>query len=175
MDVHVGGLDPGFSSSVTALVICEVDTENQIIRVIKGEEFDKVTPSFVADRMFELHTQISNLLWFVDSANRGFTNECKSKYGESLTWEKTEDVSIEDNYIIPINFGTKHKSLLEWTYQLLSKQKIAIPSKYDKLILSLKTAYASDFSLDKDRTVHNDWCDSLRLALHGIRFKGVDE
>lgn len=32
--------------------------------------------------MFSQHTQIPDLSWFVDDANRGAVNECKSKYGE---------------------------------------------------------------------------------------------
>ena len=39
--------------------------------------------------------------------------------------------------------------MLEWTYNLLSKNKIAIDPKYEKLILSLKTAYANEFDLKK--------------------------
>jgi len=172
--LHIGGCDFGFSSSVTALYVGEVDTENQIIRMVIGEEYDKTTPSIIADRMFKLHTEIPNLLWFVDGANRGATNEVKSKFGESLEWSKLEDINIEDNYVIPVTFQKDHKSMLEWTYQLLSKQKIAIPSKYDKLILSLKTAYASDFSLDKERTVHSDSLDALRLLLKGVKFRTSD-
>ena len=55
--------------------------------------------------MFHLHTEIPNISWFVDGANRGAVNECKSKYGESLDWVKHEDINLEDYCIIPVNFG----------------------------------------------------------------------
>jgi len=97
--------------------------------------------------MFQLHIQIPNLSWFVDGANHWAINECKSKYGESLDWEKVEDINIEDDCIIPVNFGKEHKQMLQHLYQLLTKQKLAIDPKYEKLILSSKTAYAEEFSL----------------------------
>ena len=77
----LGGVDFGFSSSVTALYIAELDPQLQIVRIIAGDEYDKKTPSEIANDMFQLHTRISNLSWFVDGANRGAVNECKSKYG----------------------------------------------------------------------------------------------
>jgi hypothetical protein len=171
--LHMGGIDPGFSSSVTAITICELGVENQVVRVILSEEHDKATPSAVADRIFQLHTEIPNLLWFVDSANRGFTNELKSKFGESLDWERADDVSLEDNYVIPVTFQKDHKSMLEWTYNLLAKGRIAIDPKYERLILSLKSAYTSkgEFDLDKDITIYSDYLDSLRLSLRGVKIK----
>ena len=170
--LHGVGIDPGFSSSVTAITVCEIDTENQVVRVVLSEEHDKARPSFIADRVFQLHTEIPNCLFFVDSSNRGFTNELKSKFGESLDWERSEDVSIEDNYVIPVSFQKDHKSMLEWTYNLLSKHRIAIDgTKYQKLILSLKSAYGTDFSLDKEVTIYSDYLDSLRLSLRGVKLK----
>ncbi|HVD08955.1 MAG TPA: hypothetical protein VNB67_10955, partial [Nitrososphaeraceae archaeon] len=37
--------------------------------------------------------------------------------------------------------------------------------KYDKLITSLRTAYANELSLDKKQTSYDDLLDALRLAL----------
>jgi hypothetical protein len=62
----------------------EIDTEHQIIRIVLGREYDKKAPSLMADEMHSIHRQILNLIWFVDGANRGAVNECKSKFGESL-------------------------------------------------------------------------------------------
>jgi hypothetical protein len=169
--VHPVGIDPGFSSSVTAISVCEIDVEHQIVRVILSEEHDKASPSAIADRVFQLHTEISHCLFFVDSANGGFTNELKSRFGESLTWERSEDVSIDDNYVIPVSFQKDHKSMLEWTYNLLSKKRIAIDPKYQKLILSLKSAYGTEFDLDKTVTIYSDFLDSLRLSLRAVKLR----
>ena len=168
--LHIGGIDFGFSTSFTTIYIAELDTENQIVKIVLGEQYDKTTPSVISDRIFQLHTEIPNLWWFVDGSNRAAVNECKSKFGESLDWDRSENVSPESNFIIPVSFAKEHKQMLEHTYQLLTKQKLAIPSKFDRLILSLKTAYANEWNLDKNVSVHNDHLDALRLLLKGIKF-----
>ena len=47
---------------------------------------------------------------------------------------------------------------------LVSKEYLAIPQQFDKLIISLRTAYANELSLDKERSSYNDSLDSLRMA-----------
>ncbi len=121
--------------------------------LLLGREYDKKTPSEIANEMHSLHTQIPHLLWFVDGANRGAVNEVKSKYGERLDWTKSEDVSPDDNFVIPVSFGKEHKEMLEHTYHVITKRKIAIPKEYSKLISSLRTAWAIGFDLQKDLTM----------------------
>jgi hypothetical protein len=48
---------------------------------------------------------------------------------------------------------------------------VAIPSKYNELIISLRTAYANELSLDKQQTSYDDLIDSLRLALFQIKIE----
>jgi hypothetical protein len=43
-------------------------------------------------------------------ANRGAVNECKAKFGERTDWDKTENINIEDSFVIPVSFGKEHKS-----------------------------------------------------------------
>jgi hypothetical protein len=50
-------------------------------------------------------------------------------------------------------------------HAVISKQYLAIDPIYDKLITSLRTAYAYELSLDKDQTSYSDLLDGLRLAL----------
>jgi hypothetical protein len=57
-------------------------------------------------------------------------------------------------------------------YRLISNRRIcklhiAIPEKHDKLITSLRTAYAKELDLDKNQTSYDDLLDALRLALKG--------
>jgi hypothetical protein len=54
---------------------------------------------------------------------------------------------------------------------MASKGYLAIPEKYDKLITSLRTAYANELSLDKEQTSYSDLLDALRLALKGFESK----
>ena len=120
----------------------------------------------MADEIHALHRQIPHLKLFVDGANRGAVNECKSKFGERTDWEKPEvDINLEDNHIIPVLFGKFHKEMLEHTYHIITKHKLAIPKEYNKLISSLRTAWAIGMDLQKELTLYDDHCDALRLML----------
>ena len=44
---------------------------------------------------------------------------------------------------------------------LVSKEYLAIPKEFDKLIISLRTAYANELSLDKEQTSYSDSIDAL--------------
>ncbi len=69
--------------------------------------------------------------------------------------------------ILPVNFGTEHKQMLSHLYLMINKGYLAMPEQYDKLIVSLRTAQANEYSLDKEQTSYNDSLDALRLSLKG--------
>ena len=48
---------------------------------------------------------------------------------------------------------------------MINKEYLAIPEKYDKVIVSLRTAQAKEYSLDKEQTSYDDLLDALRLSL----------
>ena len=52
---------------------------------------------------------------------------------------------------------------------MFNQDYIAIPEKYDKLILSLRTATVNEYSLDKEATSYDDMFDALRLSLRGFK------
>jgi hypothetical protein len=66
-----------------------------------------------------------------------------------------------------VNFNTEHKNMLSNLHALVSKGFLAIDPKYDKLIASLRTAYAKELTLDKEHTSYDDSLDALRLSLKG--------
>lgn len=51
---------------------------------------------------------------------------------------------------------------------LVTKGYLAIPQQHDKLITSLRTAYAKELSLDKGQTSCDDLLDAFRLSLKGF-------
>jgi hypothetical protein len=61
--------------------------------------------------------------------------------------------------------------MLSNLHAVVSKGYLAIPEKYDKLLISLRTGYANELALDKEATSYNDLLDALRLALKGFEFK----
>lgn len=165
--LHFAGVDEGFGSSKTAAYIGELmeyEGESGIVRIIWGKEWERAVPSEVVDEMFDLHKEIRNLKWFIDSSNAGFINECKVVFGESTAWKKAENVSVSSYDIIPVNFRL-HEYMLRKTASFLTRAMIAIPRRYDKLITSLRTATAVEWDLKKEETVNDDSLDALRCML----------
>lgn len=172
--LHLGACDPGFGK-VTPIYIAELDTENHNVRIIYYEGFDNTsTPEQIANRMHDLHLEYRNLKWFVDGSNRGFVNQIKTKYREPTGWEDGEELNPSEYKVLPVHFRNNHKKLLENTYNLMSLGKIAIPKKYDRLIIALRTAWATEWDLNKDETVNDDDLDTLRLLLKHIKFGKKD-
>jgi hypothetical protein len=52
-----------------------------------------------------------------------------------------------------------------------NKEYLAIPEKFDKLIVGLRTAYAKEYSLDKEQTSYSDSIDALRLSCKMFKMK----
>ena len=61
--------------------------------------------------------------------------------------------------------------MLSNLHAVVTKAYLAIPEKYDKLLTSLRTAYAEELNLKKDVTSYDDLIDGLRLALKAYNFK----
>ena len=74
------------------------------------------------------------------------------------------NVNPDSMKVLPVNFATEHKQMLANLHMLINKEYLAIPIEYDKLIISLRTAYANEYSLDKEQTSYSDSLDALRLS-----------
>ena len=180
---HFGGIDPGFSK-FTPLYIAELDKEHQCVRIVWWSRLDNTTtPEAVAELAFSKFVELQhNLWWFVDGSNRGLINAMKVKFDESLRWSTPAEVSVRTHHIIPVNFGAKpspiankkaaiegHEMLLEHLHDLMSRRMLAIPKECTELITSLRSAYAEEWDLDKERTVYDDDLDSIRLLLKEVK------
>jgi hypothetical protein len=73
--------------------------------------------------------------------------------------------------IRPISFNSEHKNMLSNLNAVVTKGLLAIPEKYNQLITSLRTAYATELDLDKKQTSYDDLIDALRLGLKAFEFK----
>jgi hypothetical protein len=163
------GVDFGFSSSATAIVTLEhIKTENgkDIIRVVDCHLIDKGDSNKITEFCWDIWSKYGfmNCLYYIDGSNRAMVNALKIRWDESLNWE-SGDVSPELMKIIPVNFNTEHKQMLGNLHAVISKSYLAIDLQYDKLLTSLRTAYARELTLDKEQTSYDDLLDGLRLAL----------
>ena len=139
--------------------------EERKIRVLYAEEFEKANPQDIVDICFNLYRKHWNTWFFVDGANRAAVNLMKVAFGESLNRENSKTtIPPESMKVLPISFGTEHKQMLSHLAMLASKEYLCIPKEFDKLIISLRTAYANEYSLDKEQTSYSDSIDALRLA-----------
>jgi hypothetical protein len=163
-------VDLGFGSSKTAIVMTEHLKEQDKIIVRFADEYDKSNPQTIVDICHSLYRNHWNTYFFVDGANRGAVNLMKVAFDESLDWG-TNDVSPEIMKICPVNFTNDHKQMLSHLHVVVIKNYLAIPSKYDKLITSLRTAYTTEYSLDKEQTSLNDSLDASRLSLKGYNIE----
>ncbi|HEY9399376.1 MAG TPA: hypothetical protein VIP29_05730 [Nitrososphaeraceae archaeon] len=80
-------------------------------------------------------------------------------------------VSPQTMEILPTNFSTEHRAMLSHLYLMINEGYIAISGEYEKLIISLRTAQAKEYSLDKEQTSYDDLLDALRLSLKGYNVK----
>jgi hypothetical protein len=61
--------------------------------------------------------------------------------------------------------------MLAHLHMLISKEYLAIPEQFDKLIISLRTVYSKEYSLDKEQSSYSDSLDALRLACKMYKMK----
>jgi hypothetical protein len=170
--LKICAIDPAFGSSATAILLMEhLKEENKLI-VRYSKEFWRPNPQDIANLCFSdfYLKYYPNIRFIVDGANRGFCTELKIMLDENPNFEY-KDVSPESMQVIPINFLKDHRDMLSNLYLMMHKGYIAIPKEHHDLITSLRTAKASEYSLDKQQTSHNDIFDSLRMSLKGYNIE----
>ena len=146
------------------------DKEDKII-VRYSELIDKGDPNAIADLLWDFHIKYPmNLYYLIDGSNRAMVNLLKIKFGEPLNWDsRTSGPNCMT--VIPVNFATEHKQMLSHLHVMVTDKYLVIPEEHDKLIISLRTAYANDLSLDKEQTSYDDLLDALRLSLKGYKIE----
>jgi hypothetical protein len=119
--------------------------------------------------MYSVDYGMMNSYIWADGANRAFVNLLKVAFDELLNWEK-QNISPNSMKVLPVNFSTEHKQMLSHLAVCVSKG-LCIPKKYDKLVISLRTAWANELSLDKEQTSYSDSIDALRLRCKMYKMK----
>lgn len=169
------GIDPGFSSSATGIVVLEhikPDNMKDKIRVIEIYNIENGDPNKIVELCWSIwkrHNYI-NTLFYIDGSNRAMVNLLKIRWDESLTWESKTNFGPKTK-IRPVNFSTEHRNMLSNLHAIVSKGHLAIEEKHDKLLTSLRMAYTNELSFVKEQTSYNDLLDALRLALKGYQLE----
>jgi hypothetical protein len=140
--------------------------------VIYAQEWTHGDPQAIVNLIFNLYLQYgtANTFIWVDGSNRAFCNLLKVAFSESLNWEKSR-ITPDGMKVLPVSFASEHKQMLSHLAMMISKDYLCIPKEYDKLIISLRKAYSTELSLDKERTSYSDSLDALRLACKMYKMK----
>jgi hypothetical protein len=170
--IHSIGCDVGFGSSNTAVIGTEFLKEEAKIRVVYAQEWEHGDPQAIVNLIFNLYLQYGtdNTFIWVDGSNRAFCNLLKVAFSESLNWEKSR-ITPDSMKVLPVSFAAEHKQMLSHLAMMISKEYLCIPKEYDKLSIALRTAYANELSLDKEKTSYSDSLDALRLACKMYKMK----
>jgi hypothetical protein len=163
--IHSIGVDIGFGSSNTAVVGTEFLKEEAKIRVVCAQEWERGDPQAIANLIFNLYLQngTDNTFIWVDGSNHAYCINLKVAFSESLNWEKSK-ITPDSMKVLPVSFAAEHKQMLSHLVMMISKEYLCIPKEYNKLAIALRTAYANEFSLDKEKMSYSDLLDALRLA-----------
>jgi hypothetical protein len=175
-------LDPGCGASPFCIFITQ--WQDNEIRVLYADDFDKADYAQMLTKVYSLMSKYDVDSVYVDGSAVSFIRSLKIQIGEEADYEQAIARYKSEGYqgdswhqnmkVIPVNFGSEHRSMLDHCRMVLSDNYIAIHPRFEKLIIALRTATDQDGSLQKDLTSHNDIFDSFRLALKFYRFEETD-
>lgn len=174
------GIDVGFSSSDTAIVI--VRYQNNKLEVVHAESISRGLYEGILKHIIQLIHQFSCGKVYIDGSASHLIRSLKNSYGEYQRWDLLHDKVLENWFysemnepkIVPVPFVKWHREMMKKLILCVSKHTIRIDKRYDKLIVGIRSAMAKDdnYSLDKTQSQFNDLVDALRLAIIAMRFKG---
>jgi hypothetical protein len=175
------GIDWGFGSSKTAFVVTEF-IDGGYCRVIYAKEFANQTVDDMINHAYRLIRKYNLDNWenktFVDASSPGNIRSLKnaiSGTGETVDYHRLVKKAVEEDkrpldlymQIVPINFSTDGKQMLDKVKKWISKKWVAIdPDLFPELLTELRVATATNEEMQLDKHIFShDLLDSLRLSM----------
>ncbi len=178
---HVIGVDPGYSSSKFAITVLQLS--NGRAQVLYCQDWENVDMNQMVHHVIALMKRYYHVnAIFVDGSNVPYVRALKQLLHERPDYEQ-HIKEIRQSYphtnihrfmkVLPVNFATEHKTMLSNVKSLLddSRNLIQIHPSFTKLIDSLKSATAKEYSLQKESTINDDIFDSFRLAMRYVIYE----
>ena len=73
--------------------------------------------------------------------------------------------------VIPVSFNSEHKELLSHLAMIVSKSYLCLPKQFDKMEIALRTTYADEYSLNKDKSSYNEPYRRSKIGMETIQTK----
>jgi hypothetical protein len=137
------GIDAGFGSSKFGIVVTQLTWGHA--EVVFADEYERPDFGDMIQKIIDIRQNYEHQLARIESKNLGHP--------------------VFHMDVLPVSFNTEHKEMLSHTKLMLDRERVAIHPKYNKLLVALRTAVATDGVLDKQMTAHDDVLDALRLSL----------
>jgi hypothetical protein len=115
---------------------------------------------------------------FVDASNPAIIMALKREFHERQDYE-AQIAQLRNRHmsdiihwmnVLPVAFGPEHKEMLGHAKLMMDEGYVAIHPRFSKLITSLRTAVATEDTVDKTKTAYNDIFDAFRVSLHYYEF-----
>jgi hypothetical protein len=175
------GIDPSFNQ----FGLCATRLVDQKIQVIVAEIHERPFDTDMVNRIFEIKRQFGNITAiYCDAANPSMWQQLKRQWGEryDAKWVFSTIAEYEKNgwdinklmRIIPVPFSSNHAKMLQTAKSSVEDPRnlVLIDRCFDKLLTSLRTAIAVEYSLKKEGyTLYHDLLDAFRLSLQAYRRK----
>lgn len=159
----VMGCDPGWGSSNFGIVVTHfIDGR---IRVAYANQHSRSDHNEMVSVVWDLIQRFNVTKVLVDASAPSFIRALKLQWGERADYENVDKKLREYMLVEPVSFGMEHKQLLYHAKFLIENKYVQVHPSFDKLVTSLRSAYAKDGVLDKDMTSFDDILDAFRLAL----------
>ena len=178
---YVMSIDIGWGSSATAIMVSRFVSGK--VQILYSREFTRPIFQDILNEIWSLKNRCNGNLKniIMDAANTelytALCNEFKQDPSQQYlrdkqAWCKQTDSDIMRYlFVIPIPFNPQGKTMLNHTQRMLEEKEddgsaiVGIHKQFEDLVTSCRSAYATEDKLDKERTVHSDTFDSLRLNL----------
>lgn len=173
------GVDPGYGSSKFALCVTQFVGDGNRIRVLYAKEFEHADYQAMVEEAYHLISKYQVDLTYVDGANPEFLKSLKLMIGEPTDYherlqeaKRLEQKPSDIMKIIPVNFGTENREMLQHSKHLVESRRVCIHPTFEALLNEMRAAVAIDGRLDKSIYTH-DLLDAFQLSLKFYSYQQV--
>jgi hypothetical protein len=169
----VCGIDPGWGSSNFGIVVTHFIDGH--VRVCYANQHSRQDHNEMVSVVWDLIQRFNITKVLVDASAPSFIRALKLQWSERADYENVKKEQREYMLVEPVAFGVEHKQLLYHAKFMLENKYLDIHPSFDKLITSLRSAWAKDGVLDKELTSFDDILDAFRLCLRPYQEKTAEE